>query len=124
MPSSWIPQILWSKFYSPFPIFDCIGTTVYLLQLQPTTDVHYVFHVSQLKLFLNPHDQPVQHLLAPNIDAEKFPMAILERKMVKQGHIGIRACVILKLRVLGYDIFLFSAYNLYSFPILVFTDLF
>jgi hypothetical protein len=48
-----------TKYYGPFKIMELIGPSAYRLQLPPSTDIHLVFHVSQLKnmlglgLFLN-----------------------------------------------------------------------
>lgn len=78
------------KFYGPFPILDHIGSVAYQLQLPPNAAIHNVFHVSQLKLCLNPHNQPIQHLSATNVDAGKIYVAILDRKMVKQGRFNGR----------------------------------
>lgn len=37
------------RFYGPFEITACVGTVAYCLQLPPTSHIHPVFHVSQLK---------------------------------------------------------------------------
>lgn len=78
------------KFYGHFPVLDRIASAAYQLQLPPNVAIHNVFHVSQLKLCPNPHNQPIQHLFATNVDARKFFVAILDRKMVKRGRFSGR----------------------------------
>lgn len=41
-----------SKYYEPFKILQIIGNMAYKLLLQDTTEIHPVFHVSQLKKHL------------------------------------------------------------------------
>ncbi|PNX71154.1 Ty3/gypsy retrotransposon protein [Trifolium pratense] len=74
------------KFYDPYQVVDRIGATAYQLQLPSSTAIHNVFHVSQLKLCPNPENQSIQHLPAALPIADKVPVAILDRKMVKMGH--------------------------------------
>jgi len=37
------------KYFSPFPIIQCVGPVAYKLLLPSTARIHSVFHVSQLK---------------------------------------------------------------------------
>ncbi|CAJ2638126.1 unnamed protein product [Trifolium pratense] len=76
------------KFYGPFKVLDRIGLAAYALDLPPSTVFHNVFHVSQLKLCPNPHHHPIQHLPAEISAVSKVPTAILDRKMVKRGHVA------------------------------------
>jgi hypothetical protein len=74
------------KYYGPYLVEDRIGATAYKLQLPPSANIHNVFHVSQLKLCPNPQGQQIQHIPAAFTIADKVPVAILDRKMVKRGH--------------------------------------
>jgi hypothetical protein len=77
---------LMPKFYGPFKVLDRIGSVAYQLELPSDAEIHNVFHVSQLKLCLNPHSAPNHPL--PRADSfmiTKEPASILERKMVKRG---------------------------------------
>lgn len=78
------------KFYGPYRILDRIGTVAYQLELPPNSEIHNVFHVSQMKscndsLSAATHPLPSQaHLQFTKRD----PEAILDRKMVKRGRIA------------------------------------
>ncbi|PNY06838.1 retrotransposon-related protein [Trifolium pratense] len=76
-----------------------IGDMVYLklqpyrqttvkLHLPPDAEIHNVFHVSQLKLCLNPQTATAHPLPNDPVNTSfiKEPEAILERKMVKRGN--------------------------------------
>jgi hypothetical protein len=77
---------LMPKFYGPFKVLDRIGSVAYQLELPSDAEIHNVFHVSQLKLCLNPHSAPNHPLpRAGSFMITKEPASILERKMVKRG---------------------------------------
>ena len=79
------------KFYGPFPIVEQIGPAAYRLQLPPATQIHPVFHVSQLKEFVPDHT-PVFSILPAPVDLSSRdvqPGAILERKLVKKGNTAL-----------------------------------
>lgn len=71
------------KYYAPFQVLERIGSMVYQLQLLPNVEVHYVFHISQLKLWTNPHVTTIHPLPANSTMSFKKekPEAILDRKM-------------------------------------------
>ena len=65
------------RFIGPFRIFERVGEVAYRLELpNQLSDVHDVFHISQLKKGFQPHDK------------EPLPMDGLEVKEVKEdlGH--------------------------------------
>nr|GEY41677.1 retrotransposable element Tf2 [Tanacetum cinerariifolium] len=73
-----------SKYFSPFMIIEKVGAVAYKLELPPTSQIHPVFHVSQLKrckgssnkMGILPHYGPSELLSAE-------PIAILDRKIQK-----------------------------------------
>lgn len=76
------------KYYGPFKITECIGAAAYRLQLPATSQIHPVFHVSQLKPFTANYS-PVFAELPEPVDLAAgplIPVTILERRMVKKGN--------------------------------------
>ncbi|GJZ45547.1 retrotransposon-related protein [Tanacetum coccineum] len=73
-----------SKYYGPFQIVKRIGQVAYELALPATSQIHNVFHVSQLKKCT--HSVTASGLL-PTINSDgllvKTPIAILDRKLGK-----------------------------------------
>lgn len=79
---------LHSKFYAPFRVLDRIGNTAYKLLLPENSQLHNVFHVSQLKKHVGPH---VVHTLGLPLIDEKGTIkvaleAILERWMIPRNN--------------------------------------
>lgn len=76
------------KFFGPFRILEKIGSVAYKLLLPEDSQIHPVFHVSQLKSF-TPDSTPVFHELPKLVDLsvrEVAPEQILERRLVKKGN--------------------------------------
>ena len=65
-------QNLSPKYFGPYKIIDRCGEVAYKLAIPSSSQIHLVFHVSQLKIL-----PPV----LPDV-FEKLPEKILERKMV------------------------------------------
>lgn len=75
------PQKLAPKFYGPYKILQCIGSTIYKLELPESSKVHPIFHVSYIKIFLVSQVKD-QTQLPEFIDDESIkiePEIILER---------------------------------------------
>jgi hypothetical protein len=77
-----VKGMLAPRYVRPFKIIDCKGEVAYQLKLPPQlSEVHDVFHVSQLKKCLRvPEEQlPVQYLdLGGDLTYNKRPIGILD----------------------------------------------
>lgn len=79
------------KFFGPFTVLEKIGSTAYKLALPAESQIHGVFHVSQLKPFTPNYvpvysDLPVvQDLSAQELTHE----VVLDRRLVKKGNHAI-----------------------------------
>ena len=78
-----------SKYYGPFQILERVGKVAYKLQLPSGSQIHPVFHVSQLKLCKGSVDQPGT-LPLPMCDdrgmMSVFPAKILDRRLGKMNN--------------------------------------
>jgi len=75
------------KYFGPFTVLERIGRVAYHLDLPDHSQIHPVFHVSQLKPFL-PNYTPVFSELpkVADLDAQNLrPEAVLDRRLVKKG---------------------------------------
>jgi hypothetical protein len=79
------------KFFGPFQVLEKIGAAAYKLKLPEHSQIHPVFHVSQLKPF-TPNYTPVfsdlphiKDLSARDLEPEQ----VLERRLVKKGNTAI-----------------------------------
>ena len=78
-----IPHKLSPRYYGPFLVLDRVGSRAYKLELPPTTSIHNVFHVSQLKICPNPPaSTPTLPQYLNDVGTSKEPELILENKMV------------------------------------------
>lgn len=76
------------KFFGPFKVIERIGAVAYKLELPADSDVHPVFHISQLKPF-HPDFTPVFSNLPKVTDLSATdiqPEAVLQRRLVKKGN--------------------------------------
>jgi len=75
------------KYFGPYTILERIGACAYRLDLTPTTLIHPVFHVSQLKTFVPDHTPVYSDLpVSIQLDAvEVIPEQILDRRLVQKG---------------------------------------
>jgi len=75
------------KYFGPYKVTERIGRAAYRLDLPENSQIHPVFHVSQLKPFL-PNYTPFFSVLpkVAKLDIQDLlPEAILERRLVKKG---------------------------------------
>jgi len=86
VPSRPYPKLAY-KFYGPYTILEKIGKVAYRLDLPQSSQIHPVFHISQLKSSV-PDFSPVfsELLVTTNIEATTIvPEVIIERRLVKKG---------------------------------------
>jgi hypothetical protein len=72
------------KFFGPFQVTAKVGTVAYRLALPASSSVHPVFHVSQLKKAVGPHQSITATPPEPDIQWS-FPVAILQRRTLTTG---------------------------------------
>ncbi|GKB76934.1 retrotransposon-related protein [Tanacetum coccineum] len=79
---------VYPKYYGPFHILDKVGQVAYKLLLPSTSQIHPVFHVSQLKLYKGPLPNATTTL--PVCDAQgellQQPVKVLDRRLGKVGN--------------------------------------
>lgn len=74
------------RFFGPFRMTDKVGLVAYKLSLPPSSTVHPVFHVSQLKQAA-PADEQVTPSL-PNLnDGLHIPLQVLQRRLSADGKV-------------------------------------
>lgn len=77
-------QKLSFRFFGPYQILSKIGSTAYKLDLPDSSTVHPVFHVSQLKQFIQPPTQ-VSSIIPVLSDPFQVHVAVLQRRMASRG---------------------------------------
>jgi len=74
------------KFFGPFEILEKVGCAAYKLALPSDSQIHNVFHVSQLKPFI-PNHSPVYSDIGTLTDLSTHdtePEFVLDRRLVKK----------------------------------------
>ena len=73
-------QRLAFKFIGPYKILESVGEVAYRLDLPPTSNIHPVFHVSQLRQCLGPKHQ-VHSQFPSHADIFQIPVVVLCRRV-------------------------------------------
>ena len=78
-----------ARYYGPYQVVERIGEVAYKLALPPTSKIHPVFHVSQLKPAVGHIQQPSQLPEQLNHDLELLvePEALLDVRYGTPGHV-------------------------------------
>jgi len=74
------------RYFGPFKIIGRVGTVAYKLELPPTSMIHPVFHVSQLKKAISPSLQVSTHLPSSLQDEFRIPVKVLDRRLVTHNN--------------------------------------
>ncbi|KAK1693348.1 hypothetical protein QYE76_010045 [Lolium multiflorum] len=79
------------KYFGPYKVLERIGQVAYRLELPPSSQVHNVFHVSQIKEFRDDYSPVFAHLpKTPVLDVlDTLTEKILDRRLVKKGNTAI-----------------------------------
>jgi hypothetical protein len=71
------------KYFGPFPVLSHVGSIAYKLQLPPSSSIHPVLHVSQLKRALAPSETTAE--LPDRFDELQVPVKILRHRLGAEG---------------------------------------
>lgn len=87
-------QKLSPKYFGPYKIVDKCGAVAYRLELPPSSQIHHVFHVSQLRVLVgNVTTSSLLPSVLPDVFA-KEPEQVLARKMVnRQGKAATKVLI-------------------------------
>ncbi|KAL8140267.1 hypothetical protein V2J09_006288 [Rumex salicifolius] len=87
-------QKLAPRYYGPYKIIDKLGKVAYKLDLPASSQIHFVFHVSQLKQHIGSASTYSTLPFVVTDVLSKEPKSIIERKMVnRQGRAATKVLV-------------------------------
>jgi hypothetical protein len=86
-------QKLAFKFFGPYTILARVGSVAYKLALPPSSSIHPVFHVSQLKK-CNTEVCQVSPSLPSDVDLPRVPERVLQSKLVSRGDRSVQQLLI------------------------------
>ncbi|CAO2151592.1 unnamed protein product [Urochloa humidicola] len=72
------------KFFGPFQILAKVGSVAYKLLLPPSSSIHPVFHVSQLKKVVAPNVEVIP-IVPDAFDVPRVPEAVLQKRVISKG---------------------------------------
>lgn len=81
------------KYFGPFQVLQKIGTVAYKLQLPETSNVHPVFHVSQLKAARG-FQGDIQSTLPSALSDLQVPLQILDTRVINKGNSAVSQVLI------------------------------
>nr|GEZ42717.1 integrase, catalytic core [Tanacetum cinerariifolium] len=79
------------KYFEPFIIVKKVGKVAYKFQLPSTSQIHQVFHVSQLKLYRGPIPKSSSQLPTVSSDGliSEEPFTVLDRRIDRRGNVVV-----------------------------------